>query len=114
LNTHPDCRSSVIGVLRLLSSPSQQVAYERRVPHVSVTVELLSLWFDDIYLPNSQAFRSCFSAEELSALAAFNQFYEKQSQLLLEPKNGVSDWLKEKNWQEIMQRASNLVEAFEP
>ena len=114
MKTRPECRRSIIEVLRLLSSPSDQLAYERRVPNVPVTTELLSMWFDDTYLPESQAFRECFSKEELSALAAFNEFYDEQSRLLPEPRNGLADWLKDEVWHKVMRQASDLLTKMEP
>jgi hypothetical protein len=88
-----DCRNSIVETLRLLSSPDKQLAYERNVPHVRVTDELLSMWFDDTYLPESNAFRENVSEEELRALAAFNDFYDEHSKLLPGSIADVTSWL---------------------
>lgn len=77
-----DSRNSIIDALRLLSSPDRQLAYERNMPHVRVTNELLSTWFDDSYLPESKAFQESFSDDERRALAAFNDFFDEHSKLL--------------------------------
>jgi hypothetical protein len=105
----PDCRQSVIEVLKLLSSPERQLAYERNVPQIAVTNELLSGWFDDTYLPESVRFRECFSAAELEAMAAFDAFFEEHSNSLPTVRRGVSDWLMNENWRQIMQRAKDLL-----
>jgi hypothetical protein len=105
----PDCRQSVIEVLKLLSSPERQLAYERNVPQIAVTNELLSGWFDDTYLPESGKFRECFSAAELEAMAAFDAFFEEHSNSLPTVPRGVSDWLMNENWRQIMQRAKDLL-----
>jgi hypothetical protein len=109
MRTVPDCRQSVIEVLRLLSSPERQLAYERNVPGIPVTNELMSAWFDDDYLPESEKFRECFSAAELEAMAAFDAFFEDHSNSLPKVHNGVSDWLVDENWRLIMQRATDLL-----
>ncbi len=108
----PDCRRSIIGVLRLLSSPEQQIAFERNVPKVSVTVELFSMWFDDAYLPDSEAFRGCFSLKELAALAAFNEYYADHEKLLPEPSGGIRGWIEDKTWQGIMREADRALTAL--
>jgi hypothetical protein len=63
----------------LLASEEQQLSYERDVPHVDITVELLSMWFDDEYIPDDPFFVSCFTAAELGALAEFHRFYDERS-----------------------------------
>ena len=105
----PDCRQSVAEVLELLSSGDKQLSYERDVPQASVTDELFSLWFDDRYLPDDDYFQNCFSQEELAALAAFNEYYEKHEKLLPEPRNGVTDWLRNETWQGIMRQAARTL-----
>jgi hypothetical protein len=110
----PDCRQSVIEVLKLLSSPERQLAYERNVPQISVTNELLSGWLDDTYLPESEKFRECFSVPELEAMAAFDAFFDEHSNSLPKARNGVSDWLADENWRQIMQGAKDLLIVLVP
>jgi hypothetical protein len=104
-----DCRNSIIQTLRLLSSPDKQLAYERNVPHVRITNELLSMWFDDTYLPESKTFRESFSEEELRALAAFNNFYNEHSKLLPSSRADVTSWLNSETWQQIIARAQETL-----
>jgi hypothetical protein len=103
-----DCRHSIIQILCLLSSPDKQLAYERNVPDVRVTDELLSTWFDDTYLPESKAFKESFSEEELRVLAAFNDFYDERSKLLPSGAD-VTGWLNSETWQQIMARAQETL-----
>ncbi len=105
----PDCRRSIIDVLDLLTSPDRQLAYERNVPHVCVTNELLSMWFDDTYLPGSERFRQSFSKEELVSMEAFNKFFDERWRFLPVAKNGVADWLNDKTWHEITAQACVLL-----
>ena len=72
----PDLRSGILDLLELLSSRDRQLEYERRVPQVSIPTELICMWFDDLYVPESEAFKRCFSEEELAAMAAFNNYYD--------------------------------------
>jgi hypothetical protein len=67
------------------------------------------MWFDDLYFPEEPSFRNCFSQEELAAMAAFNEYYDKQEKLLPQPLNGVSDWLETDAWRGIMREAGRVL-----
>ena len=113
----PDFHLAVTEVLQLLSSGDRQLAYERNVPQARITTELYCMWFEDLYFPEEPSFRNCFSQEELSAMAAFSEYYDKQEKLLPQPRNGVSDWLETDAWQGIMReagRALSVVRADAP
>ena len=71
-------RPYIIELLQLLASEEEQLAYERNVPHVNITVELRCMWFDDQYHPDDAVFVSCFTTDELSALAEFHRFYDER------------------------------------
>ena len=109
----PDLRPGVVRVLRLLSSPEEQLEYERRVPGVSVPTELLSQWFDDLYIPESSSFRLCFSSQEMGALAAFNNYFADREKLLPPPRDGIKTWIEDGVWQGIVREASRALSAME-
>jgi len=64
--TIPNRKPQIIEILQLLASEEPQLAYERDVPHVDITSELLCMWFDDQYHPDDAFFVSCFTADELA------------------------------------------------
>ena len=110
----PDLRSGIVGILQLLSSPQKQLQYELKVPAISVPTELLCMWFDDLYLPNSQYFNRCFSSGELEAMATFNVCFARQEELLPEPRDGIKTWLQDETWLGIVQEASKTLAVLEP
>lgn len=63
-------------LLVLLSDSDAQLAYEVNVPIANVPAELVCMWFDDLYLPDSVLFRDSFSPEEAVVLAEFNSTYD--------------------------------------
>lgn len=63
-------------LLSLLASEEEQLAYERNVPHVDITAELVCMWFDDLYDTGQAATDFTFSDGERAALAEFHQFYD--------------------------------------
>jgi hypothetical protein len=105
----PNLRAGVLGALDLLSSSERQLEYERRVPHVSIPTELECMWFDDVYIPDSEAFKRSFSEEELAAMAAFNTYYEERRKLLPQDIGVMTFWLKNEVWQEIMGKAEEAL-----
>lgn len=113
-NQIPDLRPGIIHLLRLISSPEKQLEYERRVPGISVPMELLSRWFDDSYLPDSESFRLCFSPTELQALAVFNNHFGNHEKLLPEPREGMKTWLQDETWQAIMREADLALSVLNP
>jgi hypothetical protein len=104
-------RPGIIGVLRLLASPEEQLNYERRVPGISVPTELLSQWFDDLYVPESESFRSCFSSQEMEALSIFNNYFDVAEKRLPQPRDGIRTWLEDETWQGIMREAARALSA---
>lgn len=105
----PNRRTQIIELLRLLASEELQLAYERDVPHIDVTAELLCMWFDDQYHPNNALFSSCFTADELVALADFHQVYSARSDQLPESEGTVRTWLDNPTWCYIMQEAQRTL-----
>lgn len=83
-------RSNILETLRLLASPTDQLAYQERVPSVFVPTELLCSWFDDHYVEpasvdvrgesiasvHRQRFERLFSAEELRAIDEFSNVFD--------------------------------------
>jgi hypothetical protein len=107
--TIPSRKPQIIEILELIASEEQQLSYERNVPHVDITVELLSMWFDDQYHPDDAFFRSCFTADELAALAEFQRFYDERCKKLPESEGTVRTWLASPVWREIMRKAHETV-----
>ncbi|WP_100637293.1 hypothetical protein [Marinomonas sp. ef1] len=71
-------RQAIIDQVRLLSLASEQLAYEKYVPHPKVVSELFCGFCDDLFHPKS-AERVCqFTECELKGLAHFMVFCRKQ------------------------------------
>jgi hypothetical protein len=109
----PDLRRGIVDLLQLLSSPDRQRDYERTVPMASVPAELLCMWFEDQYLPESPSFRLCFSPPELEAMAVFSNYFAEHEKLLPDTPNGIQSWMETETWQNIMQEAGRVLAALE-
>jgi hypothetical protein len=103
-------RDQVVDVLQLLASEERQLAYERDVPHVDVTAELVCLWFDDTYHADNAAFRASFTTDELAALAAFNALLDEQRLRLPESEGTIRTWLASPEWRDIMRMAEQTLQ----
>ena len=110
----PDRKPVVIELLQLLASEEEQLTYERNVPHVDITAELVCMWFDDTYHPDDAFFASCFSPDELAALAESHLFYDQRNDRLPESKGTVRTWLSNQSWLEIMGKAQETLLSIAP
>lgn len=109
----PDRKPVIIDLLQLLSSENEQLAYETNVSHVDITVELICMWFNDLYWPDDEFFISCFTQDELNALAQFDQYYRDRKSQLPESQGTVRTWLASPVWREIMLEASRTLEQID-
>jgi len=103
-------RKQIVELLQLFASEEQQLAYERDVPHVDITTELVCMWFDDQYDPMQRHFASCFTPIELAALDEFHQFYDARVDKLPESRGTVRTWLNSPVWREVMEQARRTLE----
>lgn len=81
-----DSRSVIRELLALLADPAAQREYEVEVPIANVPAELVFMWFDDHYHPDSSWFIEAFSPGERERLADFNRVFDGVFQSL--PTNG--------------------------
>ena len=105
-------REQIKELLQLFASEEEQLAYEKNVPHVDITVEMVCMWFDDQYHPKLRHFDNCFNKNELTALGVFNTFYDSNVSKLPESNGTVKTWLANPVWQEIMQKAKETLEVI--
>lgn len=103
-------RKQIIDLLQLFASEEQQLAYERDVPHVDITTELVCMWFDDQYQPKLRHFETCFTEDELAALGEFHRFYDQRVDRLPESRGTVRTWLASPIWREIMEQAQRTLD----
>ena len=101
-------RNTIIEILKLLASEEEQLAYERDVPHVDITAELVCMWFNDQYHPD-RGFAALFTPDEMAVLAQFHQFYDERVDRLPESQGKVQTWLACPLWREIMQEAQRAL-----
>jgi len=110
VSTPPPWRAVVIEQLETLASENEQLQYERNVSHVDITAELVCGWFDDSYHPGDIRFRSCFTDEELAALAEFNAVFKSCIPRLPKRTGTVRTWLASASWREVMDAAATALD----
>ena len=103
-------KNEIRKLLHLLASEEEQLNYERNVPHVDITTELLCMWFDDFYDEEQVASDPEFTPSEREALATFHQFYNARSELLPESQGTVRTWLATPEWREVMEQARGTLD----
>ena len=95
-------RKAIKDVLDLLASKEEKTKYEQNVPIANVSAELICMWFDDTYHPDSKQHREAFSAKEQQMLSEFNDFYDSRVARL--PKT-LEAMHKNPLWDEIVKKA---------
>jgi hypothetical protein len=98
-------------LLSLIGDAGAQQRYERDVPIANVPVELVCMWFDDQYHPDAEGFSECFSDEERSLLAGFDEFYDRRVEFL-PTSGGVAELHASKPWIEVMEKARATLQAL--
>jgi hypothetical protein len=109
VNNESPRRKQIVELLQLFASEEQQLAYERDVPHVDITAELVCMWFNDQYHPG-RGFDQFFSPDELAALDEFHRFYDQRVNRLPESQGTVRTWLASPVWREVMEQARRTLE----
>jgi len=90
-----EIRQSVCEVLELLSSKELQIQFQLKSPSANVAMELLCLWFSELYQPGSQLFNRSFNSDEQAMLQQFNRYYDLRKANLpetIEQLHGDSEW----------------------
>ena len=103
-------KQNIVDLLRLLGSEEEQLAYEHNVPPVDITVELVSMWFDDFCHGRAPETDDAFTSEEHAALTQFHQFYDIRVDRLPESRGTVRTWLEAPVWREVMREARTTLE----
>ena len=98
-------RSSLLRLLDLIGDFEAQRAYEQDVPIANVPAELVCMWFDDAYHPDSEQHAKAFSARERKLLERFHMAYEKCADDL-PCDNGVAVLQQSSQWIAVSQEAA--------
>ncbi len=102
-------RKGIKGVLELLASKEEQSKYEQNVQIANVPAELICMWFDDTYHPDSMQHKEAFSIEERKVLSSFNEFYDSRVEKL--PKT-LEAMHKNSLWDEIVKEAQATIDSI--
>ncbi len=99
-------RACIQDLLELIASKEEQVDYAKRVPIADVSAELVCMWFDDSYQPNSRQHKEAFSIKEQEVLSKFNAFYDARVDSL--PKT-LDELQLDPQWDEIVREAQKVL-----
>jgi len=106
-----ELRKSIIDFIRLISSSDEQFEYENNVPIANVPSELICMWFDDLYHPNSELFLNSFSAKESEDLSLFNEVYDSRVKNI-PSSDGVKGLQENHSWLEVQSHANALLNKY--
>jgi hypothetical protein len=110
MKSRSEIRSSLIDTITLLARASEQLDYEREVPHAYIPAELIEIYTSDTFHPKNQDFIDAFSEPELKSLARLYGLVCSASEAsVLAKVHSVSDLQKLPEWREVMRFAKDLV-----
>lgn len=98
-------RISVIEIIDLLGDYDQQIEYATMVGDCVAIQEMVCMWFDDIYHPNTD-FIKAFSENELIKLKEFNEYYDSICDEI--PDQYIGTLHIDQNWEKLVRLAKTL------
>lgn len=99
-------RTRIIEIIDLLSDYDQQVEYARTVGDNIAITEMICMWFDDNYHPDSDNFIKTFSENELMKLKEFNDYYDSIVNKI--PDQDIKTLHIDQKWEKLVQKANQL------
>ena len=105
-------RQQLVELILLLSSEHEQKKYAELVGDSTAIAEMICMWFDDQYHPNSEIFRYGFSTDELNSLEKLNDYYDQIDRDI--PEHDLSELLANTKWQQLMSIAKSTYEQLSP
>lgn len=105
-------RELVLNTLDFIADKEGQLKYQQRMPAISVSSELINQW-DDCYHPGDRNFQSGFTAEELEALARFDEVLNAISDSLPQQLPSIEEFSETDEWQRLSTAAGSALKFFD-
>ncbi|MFV1983934.1 MAG: hypothetical protein ACC657_10385 [Thiohalomonadales bacterium] len=102
-----EIRKSVRNILKLLSSKEQQLEYQQKFSSANVALDLLCMWFNDLYNPGSHLFKHAFTPVEMKLIQKFNRNYDLFKRKVPET---IDELHQDNHWKSIMLEAQKLLD----
>lgn len=106
--TSENFRRNLLHELRLIASPSAQIAYEKELSDGPgwAPWELIEGFFD-LYSPGNPMFDDAFTADERKGLSNFSKLLESTAKEI--PDHSVLSMLEDPDWQQVIKAANELL-----
>ena len=92
----------------LIAYKKDQIKYQEDVPIANVPAELVCMWFDDHYYPDTEWFKEAFNESERKLLNDFSSYYESRLENLPDT-NDIYILHRSDIWDEIVNKAEETV-----
>lgn len=101
-------RDSLLGLLELWSSKSEQLELQKTQPDTNVSEELFLQW-RDFYVVDSEIIKESFSSQELKILAKFDNTIKKSFEEFDEKIPEFRDFIQTDIWKELNSLAKDIL-----
>lgn len=102
-------REMLVEAIKLISSKEDLLNYQKNVPIAFVTAELFCGWGDS-YISGCDIYPLVFNEQELIALEAFNDDFERISEIVGEDLPPIEVFVQSKEWEELSKSALETLE----
>jgi len=110
-------RESCLDILKFYSDSTQQLDFASRVYYDDYEAEFACWWFDDLafeQLPNPTGLiKQSFSVAEIAVLQKFTEKFDGLDQKLGDVDRTMNELLKNSDWLQLTQAASEAVDEIE-
>ena len=101
-------RDSIIEILKLWSSKSEQIDFQKTQSDINVTEELFEKWCD-LFVIDSEVIKSVFSTRELELLTQFDKFIHENNTQQNGEYSQLTDFIETSNWKELNLLAKKIL-----
>jgi len=101
-------RDSIIEILKLWSSKSEQIDFQKAQSDINVTEELFEKW-RDLFVIDSEAIKSVFCAREFELLNQFDKFIQENKTQINGEYSQLTDFIETSNWKELNLLAKKIL-----
>lgn len=99
-------RDSCLGILKFLSSPTEQKKFASKVEYIDYKSEFVCWWFDDLAMESlpkgTDLISQSFNEREKLILLEFTEFFEQN---IDSQEQTIDDLLQNPQWQKIVEAA---------
>jgi IS30 family transposase len=112
LESERNVRDRIIEVLELISSPEDQIEYQKKVPHIHIPFEIIEQWYDWVNVENKDYYKlDVYTSEELEAIWKFDAVWDSTANKM-DDSLTIEELIISEPWKQMIESAKEALQAF--